>query len=540
METAITHCDVVIVGMGPTGAMLANLLGQQGWSVVALERDADIYYAPRAVHFDDEIMRIFQAAGLAGAISQTCEAFRDMEILLKPGGRPAMRTEIGTQDGRYGHPGAWWFHQPTLERQLRAGLLRFEQVEALTGVTVTAIEQHAGDSYVTATARDQAGQQRKVRGRYLIGCDGGRSFVRKEARLALDSADFDEAWVVVDTKTRSGRKDPLLPRDHQQVCDPAQPVTYVPMAGPYYEWQFMVVGDKTEREATDPYLVRQQLKPFVDLDTIEITRIAYYRFHALWAREWRNGRVLLAGDAAHQMPPFLGQGMCAGIRDAHSLAWRLDLVLRGQTGDAALDDYVHERSAHVQQIISGAMFLGRVIQTRNPLVAFLRNNFMLRPASWFPRLNALFQTTANRKRPLRSGFFGFNRRRLAGHLAIQPRLALAAGVDVPLDDLAGNGFLLLARSGSLRGCELAVKQLQQLVPLKTIEFAPQPKADMAGDCEGKLAAWFAQHNADLMLIRPDRYVYDAGLGGDLPAIVRDFARRMQGASLHQHKLAEAA
>jgi len=539
VKLEVMQCDVVIVGLGPTGAMLANLLGAYGWSVVTLERDADIYYAPRAVHFDDEVMRIFQAAGLSDAITRTSEAFRDMEITLKPGGRPVLRTEIGTQDGRYGHPGAWWFHQPTLERQLREGLERFDRVQVLNGMSVTHIEQHPGGG-VTATACDQAGQSWKVRGRYLIGCDGGRSVVRKEMGLTLDSADFDEAWVVVDTRTRSGKKEAGLPPRHQQVCDPSQPVTYVPMAGPYYEWQFMVVGNKTEREATDPYLVRQQLKQFVDLDRIEINRIAYYRFHALWAREWRKGHVLLAGDAAHQMPPFLGQGMCAGVRDAHSLAWRLDLVLRGQAGVATLDDYVHERSAHVRQIINGAMFLGRLIQTRNPLIAFLRNNLLFRPASWFPRVSSLFQATANRKRPLQSGCFGSRRRQLAGHLAIQPMLTLAAGHRVPMDDLARNSFMLLARKGKLDSHIVTVQRLKKHVPIHVVEFAAQAREGIVGDHECKLAAWFDQHDVDVMLIRPDRYIYDGCRGDGLPSLAGEFVQRIQGASNPQHTLAEAA
>ncbi|WGM45904.1 putative NADH-specific resorcinol 4-hydroxylase [Brevundimonas sp. NIBR10] len=366
----IIECDVAIVGLGPTGAMLANLLGPKGWRVVGLERDADIYYAPRAVHFDDEIMRNFQLAGLSDEIGRTSEPFADMAFRLTAKGRPAMRTVIGNQDRRYGHAGAWWFHQPTLEKHLRDGLTRFGAVQAFYGAEVVELAQH--DHTVDVVARI-GGDLRTVRARYVIGCDGGRSFVRRQAGLVLDSADFDEPWVVVDAKARCGGKDPTLAADHFQVCDPRQPVTYVPMAGPYYEWQFMVTGGRSEKEATDPAFVRRQLRDYVDLDRIDITRIAFYRFHALWARTWRRGGILLAGDSAHQMPPFLGQGMCSGIRDAVSLAWRLDLVLGGQADETVLDDYEAERSAHVRHIINGAMFLGNVIQTRRRAVAVARN-----------------------------------------------------------------------------------------------------------------------------------------------------------------------
>jgi 3-(3-hydroxy-phenyl)propionate hydroxylase len=239
-------CDVIIVGLGPTGAVLANLLGQYGWSVVAIERDEDIYYAPRAVHFDDEIARIFQFAGLAGPILSTSEPFSEMGFRLKARAQPVVRMNVGSQDRRYGYPGAFWFHQPTLERHFRDGLKRFPKVQTICGAEIITITQdHTG---VLATYRIASGDSANLRGQYLIGCDGGKSTVRREAKIELDSADFDEAWVVVDVKARSGTKDPDFPINHFQVCDPKQPVTFVPMTGPYYEWQFMVMGHKSERD----------------------------------------------------------------------------------------------------------------------------------------------------------------------------------------------------------------------------------------------------------------------------------------------------
>lgn len=515
-----TSCDVIIVGLGPTGVMLANLLGQQGWSVVGVERDEDLYYAPRAVHFDDEVMRIFQYAGLGAEIARTSEAFTDMEIHLTPRGKPVSRSKIGSQDRRYGHPGAWWFHQPTLERQFHDGLKRFPSVQAWYGHSVTAIEQN--EDSVTATVQRRDGSQQRLQGRYLIGCDGGRSFVRKEAKLTLESADFDEAWVVVDTKTRSGQKDPTLPINHSQTCNPAQPVTYVPMAGPYYEWQFMVMGDKGEREATDPLFVRQQLRDFVDLEKIEITRIAYYKFHGLWAKSWRNKRILLAGDSAHQMPPFLGQGMCSGVRDAHSLCWRMDLVLAGKADERLFDHYIAERSAHVQEIINGAMYLGNIIQTRSRLVAFFRDNLLFRFVGLFPRLNQAFNEKANRKKPLATGFIG-NQHRLAGHLAIQPLITpVSGGERLLLDEVLGHDFALLSRKGSLSRLANAISALQARVPIRHVEFAEEAGAGAIGDSTGALARWFDQQQLDWVLIRPDRYVFDGGHSDALSSVVAHF------------------
>ncbi len=518
-DPAPEDCDVVIVGLGPTGAVLANLLGQYGLTVIGLEREEDLYYAPRAVHFDDEIMRVFQAIGLSDAISVSSEPFAEMEFRLKRNGRAAGRLKFGSQDGRYGFAGAWWFHQPTLERHFQQGMRRFANVRVHYGVEALQIEQ--SPDRVTVTASDRTGATRAFRGRYLVGCDGGRSFVRRAASLPLESADFDEAWVVVDTKTRSGGKEPSLPRNHHQLCDPRQPVTYVPLAGPYYEWQFMVVDGKSEKEVTDPARVRRQLREFVDLSKIEIIRIAYYRFHGLWAQRWRNGRVILAGDAAHQMPPFLGQGMCSGIRDAVALAWRLDLILRGRADERLFDDYETERLAHVRHIINGAMFLGHIIQTRNRFVAVLRNYLLFLPANWVPLFNRLLTETAIRKRPLESGFIGATRAKLAGALVIQPRMRDAYGRVFLLDEALGPDFAVLARAGALAGRSTAIDDLNETAPTRLVEFG----ADALRDHDGRLGPWFEKNDVDFVIVRPDRYVYDGGRAQDFDAVARNFRAR---------------
>jgi len=534
MEGRSYRCDVVVVGLGPTGAVLANMLGKRGWSVVGIERDEDIYYAPRAVHFDDEVMRIFQSIGLSQAISKTSEPFREMEFLERPGGKRLLLSKVGSQDKRYGHAGAWWFHQPTLERHFHEGLGRFPHVVALRGFEATQMTQSADGVRAVAVGPD--GAEITVSARYLIGCDGGRSFVRKAAQLPLQTADFDQAWVVVDTKARCGGKDPRLPAVHQQVCDPRQPVTYVPLAAPYYEWQFMVVGDKSEREATDPAFVRNQLRDFVDLDTIDITRIAYYRFHGLWAHRWRDGRVVLAGDCAHQMPPFLGQGMCSGIRDAQGLAWRLDLVLAGKAEAAILDDYQIERSEHIRHIINGAMYLGRIIQTRSPLVAMLRNALLFWPANASAYLNGVFIRTANRKRPISKGFFGGKARKLAGSLSIQPMVAFR-GRDMLLDDVLGDGFALIGRPQALQPHRGAIDMLRAEGDVAVYEIGDARSPERLVDIEGRFADWFDENRVDFVLLRPDRYVFDGGRAKDLPAVVEEFRRKRASTRV---KCAEAA
>jgi 3-(3-hydroxy-phenyl)propionate hydroxylase len=531
------QCDVAIVGLGPTGTVLANLLGQLGWTVVGLEREEDLYYAPRAVHFDDEVMRVFQYAGLAAEISATSEPFTRMQFLLEPGGEPIMEMQVGSQDRRYGHAGAWWFHQPTLERHLHAGLRRFSGVKPLYGVEVQSLVQDADG--VTVGARTRAGEAVSVRARFVVGCDGGRSFVRKHEGLPLHTCDFDEPWVVVSTKTRSGGKHPDLPTRLQQVCDPKQPITYVPLAGPYYEWEFMVVDGKPERTVTDPAYVREQLRQFVDLSTIEIIRIAYYKFHALWAEKWRSGRIILAGDSAHQTPPFLGQGMCSGIRDAHGLSWRLHLILAGKADVRILDDYELERSVHVQHLIHGAMFLGRIIQTRSRAVALLRN-LAMRPSGAIPALNRFFYRTANRKRSLEGGFLGRNHRRLPGQLSMQPTITLADGRTTLLDEVLGSQFAILARSGTLDGRRGAIDRLRTRVPVEVVEFDGDATEHRIGDPDGILSDWFDRNGVDFVLLRPDRHVYDAGRADALDRVVASFSEQLPLPSAAQRTERKAA
>ena len=516
MKPVMHECDVAIVGLGPTGAMLANLLGQYGWSVIGLERDMEIYPATRAIHFDDECMRIFQFAGLSGEVESTSEPFLEMELKRTAHGKPLLKLRVDNQEHPYGYASAWWFHQPTFEEHLRAGLKRYPNVLSLFGVAVDEITQTA--ERVVASGQSPSGERVRVAAKYLVGCDGGRSFVRKSAGITFDSANFDQNWVVVDTKTRIGKKDKSLPPNHAQICDPRQPTTYVPVAGPHYRWELMVTGGKSLEEATDPAFVRRQISAFVDLDKIEIVRIASYNFHALWAKSWVSGRIILAGDAAHQMPPFLGQGMCAGIRDAHGLSWRLNLILSGRTDASILGDYFHERSVHVREIIRGAIFLGSLVQTQNRLVAFLRDNLLLRPANSFGATRRAFMKGINRKRPLKGGCLGHSP--LAGHLALQPPITLPDGTIDLLDEALGRDFVVLARTGTIVGHQKILNDLRRAIPVSVLEFGDGSERAAITDHTGVLKRWFHEHGIDFVLIRPDRYVFDAGLSSKLDEAVR--------------------
>jgi hypothetical protein len=254
----------------------------------------------------------------------------------------------------------------------------------------------------------------------------------------------------------------------------------------------------------------------------------------LWARKWRNGRVVLAGDAAHQMPPFLGQGMCSGIRDADSLSWRLSLILNGFAGTDLLDDYQAERSAHVQHIIKGAMFLGRVIQTRRRLVAFLRNLFLFRLANMVPAYARFIMYMTNRKRPLERGWLGKNRPKLAGTLSLQPTVATAAGDKVPLDSLQGQGFAIVARAAAAQMIEDRLPSLGDCLSVRLIPFANQPQGKTVGDVEGRLTKQFNENAIDFLVVRPDHYIFDGGRARDFATVAGQISSRFQAVEQAVH------
>jgi 3-(3-hydroxy-phenyl)propionate hydroxylase len=350
--------DVAIVGYGPVGATAANLLGARGLEVEVFEATTSVYHLPRAAHFDAEVMRVFQGIGLANAVLSCAAPVRGMHFVTASG-QKLMCFDAPDEPTANGWAAGYMFYQPDLERTLRAGVTRFPNVRVNLGTEVTAVR----DGEVEAAGR-------VVRARYVLGCDGARSLVRRSAGIELDDAGFDQPWLVVDTFLR---RDVALSPVVLQVCDPSRPSTFVPSAGAHRRWEFMVMPGERPEEMEKPARVRELLAPWVDPDAVDVVRAVVYSFHALVSSSWRTGSLVLAGDAAHQMPPFLGQGMCAGIRDVASLAWKLDLVLRGTASDALLDTYQTEREPDVRQIVRLAVQLGGLIQTTDAAVAAARD-----------------------------------------------------------------------------------------------------------------------------------------------------------------------
>ncbi len=344
----MTDTDVAIIGAGPIGLTLANLLGRRGHRVHVLERRPRPYDLPRAIHFDAEAMRCFQATGLADEILAHTHVGRGM-LFKDAAGRTLVDWSRGQTPGPMGWCESYRFYQPGLEDALRHGLDRFDGVRLERGAEVVSIAQ--GDT-VTLTLADG----RSVTARYAIGADGAQSLARQSIGAALDNLGFRERWLVADLLLRRPRPDL---GDHTiQHCDPESPATYARGAGGWRRWEIRLApGDPDTLPEAE---VWRRLARWITPGDATLRRAAVYTFRSAVATRWRDRRVMIAGDAAHQMPPFMGQGMCAGVRDAANLCWKLSAVLQG-AAPALLDTYQSERESNVRQFIEQSVALGKLI-----------------------------------------------------------------------------------------------------------------------------------------------------------------------------------
>ena len=461
--------DLVVVGFGPTGAALAGLCARRGLSVVVVERDTGVFPLPRAVQCDHEALRILQEVGCADDVLRG-SVLNDGISFLTADRRTLLATSVPPMAAT-GWPTSVFFHQPTFEGILRDAVAA-GGADVRTGVEVVAMGQDA-DGVDVGLADGSS-----IRARYVVGCDGARSATRGRIGSALHDTGFEESWLVVDLLLAA--EVPGLPTRCLQVCDPARPHTLVPMPAPRFRFEFMLLPGESEEEIRRDDVIADLMSSWIDPGLATVERSAVYTFHGLVGAAWRDRRLFLAGDAAHQTPPFLGQGMCAGLRDAANLAWKLAAVLDGSADDRLLDSYQLEREPHARAVIDAAVAVGQLICMLDPDEARARDEALLadyRGESTAPDFIP----------PLGPGpCVGPG----GGGLSPQPRVG-----GVRLDDRAGTGFLLCT--------------------------------DVPVDPSGAAAVWWEGHGvvldarstpevADLLdgheacVVRPDRYVLARG------------------------------
>lgn len=494
----MTSYDVLVIGCGPVGALAANLLARAGLRVAVVEQEAEPHPLPRAVHLDHEAMRILQAAGV---IDRVAPGMRETEGHLHIGADHGVIRYMGTV-GRpkpFGWANDYFFYQPELEAGLREALAAYPNVDLQFGARFEDLVQDPDG--VTVVVGAGAGR-RELRTRWAIACDGARSVVRKHLGVALADLDFEEPWLVVDVQVDGPVRFPDLqgvpPGANLQqlsvmMCDPRRPATVVPGRGEHRRWEFMLLPGEDDAEMMRPERVAQLLAPWVEGAPHRIIRAATYRFHGLIADRWQVGRVFLAGDAAHQTPPFFGQGMCHGFRDAANLAWKLALVEAGGADAGILASYQPERDPHVRHVISAAVEAGRYICLLDPAEAAARDLRMRDQAR-----SAAPSTAAELIPPIRAGILAAGTP-AAGERFIQPLIETEAGPRL-LDDIA-SGWRLFVRARAIadQARSSAARRLAVL-PLQVLA------ADELGD-GGALARWLDERGAAAVVVRPDFYVF---------------------------------
>jgi 3-(3-hydroxy-phenyl)propionate hydroxylase len=446
----LSSADVAVVGCGPVGALLANLLGQEGLTVDIYDRERDVFPLPRAVHFDGEVMRIFQAAGLAERIAAVARPSSKGMHFVNGEGRTLMVRRGIDGPGPHGWAGNWYFHQPILESVLRDGLRRFANVRVHLGHEIASVDD--------------------LDAHFVVGCDGARSLVRQAIGSQHVDLGLHQPWLVVDLLC-----DPASPRvqalpDYTiQLCDPLRPMTVVNVGGQRRRWEIMLMPEDDPARLTDPAIFWPMLTRWLGPGDARIERAAVYTFHSVVQQGWRSGRLLLAGDACHQTPPFLGQGMCAGMRDAANLAWKLAAIVRSEAPDALLDTYESERLPHVRTFIDLAVRLGAVLQETDPAAAALRDRRFEAGAEMFdfpqPQLGPGCRIDSPPP---------------VGTIFPQPRLADGR----LMDEASGQRFAIVGDGRMLEGLHTAAV----LLP------------DVGRD-------WCEWHNIGAAIVRPDRYIY---------------------------------
>src|SRR5215470_6985217 len=485
------HYDVAIVGFGPVGQTLAILLGQRGWQVGAFEKQPTAYPLPRAVHFDHEVGRILQAAGVAEGLAGMTEP-ADVYEWRNAAGETLLRF-ASKSAGLSGWPEANMFAQPELERLLEARAGTLPTVEVHRGYEVTAIQ--TADDAVKLGVAVPSGQTVTTQARYVVGCDGANSFMRPHLGASVTDLGFFFDWLIVDIVPRQPKVwEPL----NIQICDPARPTTLVSGGRGRRRWEFMRLPGESIEELNSTETAWRLLAPWgVTSETAALERHTVYRFQARWVDTWRHGRLLLAGDAAHQMPPFAGQGMCSGLRDAMNLAWKLDLVLSGTAPDALLDTYASERVPHVGALIGFSMELGKVICVADPQAAAARDAMMIAAAA------AGQSATPPPAIGIGPGVYLAGDPH-AGQLFLQRRVS-RAGCNGLFDDVVGGGWTLLAR-GADPALQLDPQAAEFFSTLNGVSVGFGPDSDVR-DIDGAYTRWFDSAGVGVVLQRPDFYLF---------------------------------
>jgi len=512
--------DVVILGYGPVGHVMAALLGQAGWRVGVFERQLGLYPLPRIGHLDHEVMRIVQAVGVASEFERDACVCKTYDW-VNAAGQVLIHFDWSKPEITGWSP-HYLFYQPDLDRLLAASVERHPNVQVFRGWECKSITQDGDRVTLDCQARD--GGARTCTARYLIGADGANSYTRRTTGIPWTDLGFHADWLVVDYRPHDPDAAINMP-EAGQICDPARPTSLFRRIGhKHCRWEFMLLPGETREDMERPERIWKLLSPWVQPGDGVLVRQAVYTFRSGLAETWRDRRVLLIGDAAHLMPPFLGQGMGSGFRDALNLAWKLGLVLQGRAPDALLDTYTEERKPHVAAIIEQAVELGKVVCVSDHAQALARDAALLSgdvpPPPPFPTLSGrLFAAPAGAGSVI-------------GTVGPQGRVRHGAREGL-FDDVVGRGWSVLTFDGNqAQRVSMHHQDLVDRLGL-TITLLTDPQAgEGVVDLDGTYRGFFGLHGITALVVRPDAYVHGSAaaldevdhLLGSLAVATRDHTR----------------
>ncbi|MGB8329745.1 MAG: bifunctional 3-(3-hydroxy-phenyl)propionate/3-hydroxycinnamic acid hydroxylase [Polyangiales bacterium] len=542
MKELAKKTDVLLVGFGPVGATMANLLGEYGVRVLAIDKATEIFAKPRAISLDNEALRILQLAGLREGSFDTV-AIPEVRMRSPGLGLFARLRTAGCVDG---HPKLVTFHQPDLEAALRIRTRQHPSVVVELGIELVALD--ICTEMVRATLRRRDGRTDWVEARYVVGADGASSKVRQMLGLGFEGCTYAEDWLIIDAKNVPTQIDHI-----EFLCDPRRPVPHMVAPGNRQRWEFMLQPGETAEEMESPEKVRELLAPWGDPNTMEVERTAVYRFHARTVARFSKGRVFLAGDAAHVTPPFAGQGLVAGLRDAANLAWKLAWVIQGRAHPRILDTYDEERRPHAKAMIRLARFVGQLVMPRSRLRS-IATNLGFRLARQVPALRAwLEELKIKPKNRFARGLFVPDRksikgksRMVSGEVFPQTWVSNRAGEGRWSDEVIGSGFALVGfgldpeqhLSSSARAWRAAAGACVQLCH-RGQQLHRVDGAHVWEDVTGTLVP----ERAPLgwaVVVRPDRTIMAQGPVCEADELVREALRMLGAQEVHDSSLGFAS
>ncbi|WP_330646914.1 bifunctional 3-(3-hydroxy-phenyl)propionate/3-hydroxycinnamic acid hydroxylase [Thioclava sp. FTW29] len=523
--------DVAIVGGGPVGHLLAILLGQRGKRVTLIERWTTYYPLPRAVTFDHEIARILATLGINAETDPAINFHDELYYWRNRDGEDLQIVDWQSKSAS-GWRVRYWFNQPYLEERLMEIANQLETVEIIRGWEAAEMVQDAESVTLTLRRNPEEGgrpdETRQLRAKFVAGTDGANSFVRETLGIENEDRGYFFDWLILDMIPDF---DYVASRPHEpaqwQLCDPVRPTTIVPggpgpvAGGPdRRRWEYMVLPGEDATELQKPENAWKLLEPWgITPENSQLERAAVYRFQARWAKLWNKGRCLIGGDAAHLMPPFAGEGMCAGVRDALAMAWRLNGILEGKYGLEALDSYTTERVEHAKHYINFSQELGQIICIADEAEAAKRDKEMI--ADLAARNHTPVPTDICH---LGHGAWCQDSAH-SGELSVQGVVEANGKVDL-FDQAVGQGWVLIGYDTDPMAV-LSAAQKAQLASLEGFGVQMSAQAGQANvlDREGTYKAWMEEIDARYVLIRPDFYV---ALTANSPEALRErFDKVMQ-------------